>query len=608
MKPSYELFDTNTQAIIFGMQTNAIQRMLDFDGVCGRATPSIACIVNPTKKGLHKAFFGKNEILIPMYKTLADAATFHPNADVLVNFASYRSAFAVSREALAIQTINTLIVIAEGIPERQARILLKEATDTGKVVIGPATVGGIKAGAFKVGNTGGMIDNIVTAKLHRPGSVGFVSKSGGLSNEAYNIIGQNTDGLNEGIAIGGDAYPSSTFVDHLLRYEANPAIKFMVVLGEVGGLDEYAIIDALQEGKITKPVVSWVTGTCAKVFPSEVQFGHAGAKASSDRESADAKNTALREAGAIVPNSFDDFGEKIKETYQSLVASGKLIPAPDVPAQLPPEDFAKAVKEGKVRKATNFICTISDERGEELKYNNELISDIIQGNKGIGYTIGSLWFKKSLPEFATKFIEMVIVITADHGPAVSGAHNSIVAARAGKDMVSALCSGLLTIGPRFGGALNDAALFFKDAVDKGISPKQFIDDMKTKGINIPGIGHRIKSVQNPDKRVELVKEFAVQNFSKRKYLAYALEVEKITTSKKNTLILNVDGAIAVCFLDMMASISEFTTEEIEAVAKGGMLNALFVFGRSIGFIGHIFDQYRLKAGLYRHPWDDILYM
>lgn len=46
-----------------------------------------------------------------------------------------------------------------------------------QVVIGPATVGGIQAGAFKIGDTAGTIDNIIQCKLYRPGSVGFVSKS-----------------------------------------------------------------------------------------------------------------------------------------------------------------------------------------------------------------------------------------------------------------------------------------------------------------------------------------------------------------------------------------------------------------------------------------------
>jgi len=50
-----------------------------------------------------------------------------------------------------------------------------------------------------------------------------------------------------------------------------------------------------------------------------------------------------------------------------------------------------------------------------------------------------------LPPYAAKFIEMCLMVTADHGPAVSGSHNTIVCARAGKDLVSSLASGLLTI-------------------------------------------------------------------------------------------------------------------------------------------------------------------
>lgn len=49
----------------------------------------------------------------------------------------------------------------------------------------------------------------------------------------------------------------------------------MVVLGELGGRDEYSLVEALKQGKVTKPVVAWVSGTCARLFKSEVQFGHA---------------------------------------------------------------------------------------------------------------------------------------------------------------------------------------------------------------------------------------------------------------------------------------------------------------------------------------------
>lgn len=49
----------------------------------------------------------------------------------------------------------------------------------------------------------------------------------------------------------------------------------VVVLGELGGRDEYSLVEALKQGKINKPVVAWVSGTCATLFKSEVQFGHA---------------------------------------------------------------------------------------------------------------------------------------------------------------------------------------------------------------------------------------------------------------------------------------------------------------------------------------------
>src|SRR5512136_3475590 len=246
-KNDYLLFTKDTQCFIYNNQVRATQRMLDFDYAAQRKTPSVAAIVNPTgSDSLQKFFFGPKEILIPVYKSLKNAATKHKNVDVMINFASFRSAVASTEEAFAFPQIRTVVIIAEGIPERRMRELIAKAKQLNKIIIGPATVGGIVAGAFKIGNTGGTIENIMDSKLHRPGSVGFVSKSGGLSNEAYNIIARNTDGLYEGIAIGGDTYPGSTLLDHLLRFERIPEVKILVCLGEVGGTDECAIVEALK--------------------------------------------------------------------------------------------------------------------------------------------------------------------------------------------------------------------------------------------------------------------------------------------------------------------------------------------------------------------------
>ncbi|NLD27596.1 MAG: ATP citrate synthase [Myxococcales bacterium] len=606
---SPELFSKDTEAIVYGYQQNAIQRMLDFDFACGREKPSVAAIVNPSRDGIHKVFFGKREILIPMYRSFSRAAEKHPSSDVVINFSSQRSAYDTTMESLANDNIRTVVVIAEGVPERKARMMASAAKNMGKCIIGPATVGGIKAGCFKIGNTAGTIDNIIDSKLHRAGSVGFVSKSGGLSNECYNIIARNSDGLYEGVAIGGDAYPGSTLLDHIMRYEKIPAVKMIAALGEIGGTEELKIVEALKAGNIKKPLVIWVTGTCSKMFPAGVQFGHAGAKADSVLETADAKNEALRNAGAVVPKSFDDYGEAIKITYKKILNDGNIKPAPDKEVPKFPADYSRALKEGSIRKPTEFICTISNDKGEELYYLDTPISKIIGEGYGIGGVIGLLWFKKHLPKFASNYLETALVLTADHGPAVSGAHNSIVAARAGKDIISSLVSGLLTIGPRFGGAIDGAAQSFKKAFEAGLSAEDFVKHMKEQGINIPGIGHRVKSVTNPDMRVTQLKELVKKNFPQSKLLDYALEVEKITTQKKGSLILNVDGCIGVTFVDLLWSCADlFSKEETDDIIEMGCLNALFVVGRSIGLFGHIFDQKRLKQPLYRVPYEDIAYM
>ncbi|ERL94568.1 hypothetical protein D910_11845 [Dendroctonus ponderosae] len=516
-----------------------------------------------------KFYWGHKEILISVYKKMNDAMTKHPDADVLISFASLRSAYQSTVETLEFPQIRTVAIIAEGIPENMTRKLIKLADEKGVIIIGPATVGGLKPGCFKIGNTGGMMDNILHSKLYRPGSVAYVSKSGGMSNELNNIVSHTTDGVYEGVAIGGDRYPGTTFIDHIIRYQADDNVKMIILLGEVGGTEEYKVCDALKKGQLTKPLVAWC------------------------------------------------IGDVIRSVFNDLVKQGVVVPAPEVPPPTVPMDYSWARELGLIRKPASFMTSICDERGQELIYagnNNTFlvgmpISEVLQKNVGIGGVISLLWFQRCLPPYVCKFFEMCLMVTADHGPAVSGAHNTIVCARAGKDLVSSLVSGLLTIGDRFGGALDSAARQFSEAYDKvGMHPAEFVNHMRNKGELIMGIGHRVKSINNPDQRVSILKDYVLANFPATPLLLYALEVEKLTTSKKPNLILNVDGCIATCFVDMLRNCGSFTSEEAQEYINIGAINSLFVLGRTIGFVGHFMDQKRLKQGLYRHPWDDISYV
>lgn len=594
-----QLFTKDTQAIFWNNNKTAIQRMLDYDYTIKREKPSVAAIVAPTSGNkFEKFFYGPDEVMIPLYKNTAEAKEAHKSADVLLNFASFRTAYDVTMEAMKIGGFKTIMITAEGIPERLARGMNATARANGVTVIGPATVGGIAPGAFKIANVGGTIENIVNSKLHRAGSCGLVTRSGGLFNELSNIISINADGIAEGVAIGGDRFVGSVFIDNLLRMQSNPQVKYMLLLGEVGGTEEYKVIEAIKSGKITKPVIAWCIGTIAKHYDSGVQFGHAGASANADAETAEAKNKAMAEAGIYVPESFNDLPNKIKEVYAKLKADGTITSIIEPEMNVCP----------KVRRSKQFICTISDDRGEEATYAGFPISSVATPDtgKGIGDVISLLWFKKQYPKWATDFIETVIKTVADHGPAVSGAHNAKVTARAGKSVVESLVTGLLTIGPRFGGAIDGAAEYFKYADDNNLTPKEFLGYMKKQGIPIPGIGHRIKSLKNPDLRVKGLMDYAAEHFPKTPLLDYARTVEALTTSKKENLILNVDGTIGILMVDMWRALG-YSEEDINEFISSGTLNAFFIVGRSIGFIGHVLDEKRLAMPMYRHPMDDILY-
>ena len=129
---------------------------------------------------------------------------------------------------------------------------------------------------------------------------------------------------------------------------------------------------------------------------------------------------------------------------------------------------------------------------------------------------------------------------------------------------------------------------------------EFVNTMRKKGQLIMGIGHRVKSINNPDMRVTLVKDFVKANFPSTPLLDYALDVEKITTSKKP----NLDGCIAVSFVDLLRNSGCFTKDEADQFVDTGSLNGLFVLGRSIGFIGKtcqysvmLLDSYSIKLYL-----------
>jgi ATP-citrate lyase alpha-subunit len=332
-----------------------------------------------------------------------------------------------------------------------------------------------------------------------------------------------------------------------------------------------------------------ISGFCQEVLPKGMKFGHAGAKEGMKGEgSARHKADRLREAGAIVPSTFGGLGPAIKEVYQEMVAKGVVKETPAVePEALPklPKTIEESRKSGEVFVEPLVKTTISDDRGEEPLYYGYPASELINKGYQIPHVIGLLWNKKLISPQEAEIVKRIIMLSADHGPAVSGALTTIIAACAGISMSQAVAAGLIMIGPRFGGAVTDAGKWFKYAVENKLSVDDFLSYMKSNVGPVPGIGHRVKSIKNPDRRVkELVNYVKSQNLF-TPHLDFALEVEKVTTAKKDTLILNVDGTIAAILVDL-----GFPVES---------LNGFFITARTIGLIGHWIDQKQQGSRLIR---------
>ncbi|NTV98748.1 MAG: ATP citrate lyase, partial [Chlorobiaceae bacterium] len=545
------LANKETRAVIIGGAAglNAARRMAQFDFLINRPL-TVQAFVYPPEEGQQKEIYRGGELNnVHVYASLNKALEENPQINTALIYIGASRAYQSAKEALEIKGIKLVSMITEGVPEKDAKRLCKIAQQNGKIFNGPSSIGIMSAGECRLGVIGGEYKNLKLCNLYRPGSFGVITKSGGLSNETMWLCAQNGDGITSAVAIGGDSFPGTDFVTYLQMFENDPATKAVVIVGEVGGTLEEEAADWLKQEKRRIKVIAAIGGTCQEVLPQGMKFGHAGAKeGKKGLGSARSKINALREAGALVPETFGGLSKAIKQVYQELIATGVIKPEADIDEKLLPTlppSVQEVMKQGEVIVEPLIRTTISDDRGEEPRYVGYAASELCEEGYGIEDVVGLLWNKKLPTREESEIIKRIIMISADHGPAVSGAFGAIIGACAGIDMPQAVSAGMTMIGPRFGGAVTNAGKYFRYGVKEYPNDiAGFLSWMKENVGPVPGIGHRVKSLKNPDKRVKYLVEYVKNHTSLHTpCLDYALEVEKITTAKKDNLILNVDGTI-----------------------------------------------------------------
>ena len=246
---------------------------------------------------------GQTHLNKPVFNSVEEAINeVEPNASIIFVPAKFcKSSIIEAAEA----GIKLIICITEGIPTLDMLDVKKQIDELGVRLIGPNCPGVITPGEAKLG--------IMPGNIHKPGSIGIISRSGTLT---YEAVKQTTDlgfGQSSCVGIGGDPIPGSSFIDMLKLFEDDDQTKAIVMVGEIGGNAEESAAEYIQSN-VTKPVISYIAGQTA---PAGKRMGHAGAIIAGGKGTAEDKIKKLRQSGVHIADNLVSIGSKVSEILKS---------------------------------------------------------------------------------------------------------------------------------------------------------------------------------------------------------------------------------------------------------------------------------------------------
>lgn len=241
---------------------------------------------------------GSGEQGVPVYDSVLEARE-KTGADASIIFVPAPAAADAIMEA-ADAGIPLIVCITEGIPVRDMTRVAPYVRSRGSVLIGPNCPGLISPGLSKLG--------IMPNRIHRPGRIGVVSRSGTLTYEVVDQLTREGLGQSTCVGIGGDPVIGQSFTDVLRRFGDDPDTDLVVMIGEIGGNAEQEAARYARD-HLDKPVVGFVAGRTA---PPGRRMGHAGAIVSGRSDTTEEKLAFLERCGIVCVDELADIGRTVK--------------------------------------------------------------------------------------------------------------------------------------------------------------------------------------------------------------------------------------------------------------------------------------------------------
>jgi succinyl-CoA synthetase alpha subunit len=247
---------------------------------------------------------------VPVYDTVMEAVEKHGAFDATVIFVPAPLVKDAALEAIA-AGLPLTVLVGDRVPAWDVLEIARAATRAGASFLGPNTLGCLSVGIGVLGMIGGRAES--ARAWFRLGSVGVMSRSGGMTSSIGYYLSRAGIGLSTLVHVGGDAIVGLPLPDVARLFEADEHTRVIAVFGEIGGSQEERVAEMIAAGELTKPVVAFIGGRAAT---SGVRFSHAGAIVEGGRGSHDGKVTALRAAGATVVDSFDALPEAVARVQE----------------------------------------------------------------------------------------------------------------------------------------------------------------------------------------------------------------------------------------------------------------------------------------------------